>query len=63
MISDNVVTGASTGVTDREGLISDADTDKPVSAWKAAIGEMVGLYNADNPWGTALPHRKLWKYA
>lgn len=62
VISDNVVKGASTGMTDRGGLIADADTSKPVKAWKAAIGEMVGLYGADNPWGNATQHRSLWKY-
>lgn len=62
VISDNVVKGASTGITDRGGLIADADTSKPVKAWKAAIGEMVGLYGADNPWGNATQHRSLWKY-
>lgn len=63
IVSDNVVAGASTGVTDRGGLIADADTDKPIDAWKAAIGEMVGLYGADNPWGVATQHRSLWKYS
>ena len=62
VISDNAVKGASTGITDRGGLIVDADSDKPITAWKAAIGEMLGLYNADNPWGTAPQHRSLWRY-
>lgn len=62
VFSDNIIAGASTGVTDRGGLIPDADTDKPIKAWKAAIGEMVGLYGGDNPWGAAAQHRKLWKH-
>lgn len=62
VISDNIVAGASTGITDRGGLIADADSDKPIKAWKAAIGEMVGLYGADNPWGVAPQHRGLWRY-
>ena len=62
VISDNIIAGASTGITDRGGLIVDAETDKPIDAWKAAIGEMVGLYDADNPWGTGQIHRSLWKY-
>jgi hypothetical protein len=62
VISDNVIAGASTGVTDRGGLIPDADTSKPIKAWQAAIGEMVGLTGAANPWGTAPQHRKLWKH-
>lgn len=63
VISDNVISGASTGITDRGGLIPDADSDKPIKAWKAAIGELVGLKGADNPWGSALQHRKVMKYA
>lgn len=62
VFSDNIVTGASTGITDRGGLIPDADTDKPIKAWKAAIGEMVGLTGGDNPWGAAAQHRRLWKH-
>lgn len=61
VISDNVVSGASTGVTDRGGLIPDADDDKPIKAWKAAIGEIVGLTNNNNPWGAAPQHRKIIK--
>lgn len=62
VISDNIIAGRSTGITDRGGLIPDADTDKPIKAWKAAIGEMVGLYGGDNPWGSAAVHRNLWKH-
>ena len=62
VISDNVIAGASTGVTDRGGLIPDAETDKPIKAWKAAIGEIVGLKGADNPWGSAAQHRSIMKY-
>lgn len=62
VFSDNIIAGASTGITDRGGLIPDADTDKPIKAWKAAIGEMVGLTGGDNPWGAAAQHRKLWKH-
>lgn len=60
-ISDNVVGGRSTGITDNEGLIPDADR-KPVQAWKAAIGELVGLRNSDNPFGSAAQHRCIMKY-
>ncbi len=63
VFSDNIKAGASTGITDNGGLITDADSDKPIKAWKAAIGEMVGLYNGDNPWGTAPQHRALWKHS
>lgn len=62
VISDNIINGASTGITDRGGLIPDADADKPIKAWKAAIGEMVGLTGGSNPWGAAAQHRKLWKH-
>ena len=61
VISDNVISGASTGVTDRGGLIPDAD--KPIKAWKAAIGEIVGLKGAANPWGSASQHRSIMKYS
>ncbi len=62
VIGDNVMGGMSTGITDRGGLIPDADTDKPIKAWKAAIGEMVGLRGAANPWGSAAQHRRLWRH-
>jgi hypothetical protein len=62
VISDNVYPGLSTGVTDRGGLIPDADALKPVQSWKAAVGEMVGLFGAANPFGAAPQHQKILKF-
>lgn len=61
VISDNVIGGRSTGITDNGGLIPDADK-KPVQAWKAAVGELVGLKGSENPFGTAAQHRCIMKY-
>jgi hypothetical protein len=62
IISDNAIAGASTGVTDRGGLITDADAFKPVQSWKACVGELVGLTGGANPFGAAPQHRSIIKY-
>jgi uncharacterized protein (DUF1501 family) len=59
IISDNAKQGTSTGITDRGGLIPDADANKPVQSWKAAVGELVGLTGSANPFGPAMQHHKI----
>ena len=61
VFGDNVNGGVSTGETDNGGLVLGVE-DKPVIAWKAAIGEMVGLSGATNPFGAAEVHRPVMKY-
>lgn len=61
VISDNVNGGASTGITDRGGLIPDAEEKYPIQAWKAALGELVGLHGSRNLWGEAPQHRGVIK--
>ena len=61
VISDNVNGGASTGITDRGGLIPDAEEKYPIQAWKAALGELVGLHGSRNLWGEAPQHRSVIK--
>lgn len=62
VISDNVIGGRSTGVTDNGGLIPDAD-QKKVIHWKAGIGELVGLTGSDNPFGAAPMHRRVMRHS
>ncbi|MEL6187353.1 MAG: hypothetical protein AAFU79_22245, partial [Myxococcota bacterium] len=61
VISDNVVGGRSTGVTDSGGLVIDAD-QKSVQSWKAALGELVGLTGTENPFGAAPMHRRIMRH-
>lgn len=65
VISDNVVGGKSTGITDRGGLIPNADTTDGLSvkSWKAGIGELVGLSGSRNPWGEAPLHRRIMRHS
>lgn len=61
VISDNVIGGKSTGMTDNGGLVIDAD-QKRVIHWKAAVGELVGLFGSDNPFGVAPMHRRIMRH-
>ena len=60
LFSDNVIAGKSTGITDNGGLVLNA-SDKPKEKWKAALGELVGLKGASNPYGEANIHRRIMK--
>ena len=62
IISDNAIGGKSTGITDNEGLVYDADK-KPEKVWKAALGELCGLTGSANPFGSAAIHRKVIRSA
>ena len=61
VISDNVIGGKSTGVTDNGGLVLDAE-QKKVIHWKAAVGELVGLVGSNNPFGVAPMHRRIMRH-